>query len=185
MAGYYDRDRQNDAIKSAGTMNHAYSHVGNTSEYMASGYPFICNIKVDGNTTIKDESNAAQTIADGDIISIAFPYVTRWVMIKAYKGSADVANAVGFMSLSETGVGTNGVNNEGPCQADLSMLNGVRLEMKCAKLFFRCADSSEISFIQVVAGLTNIPAADFVVETADNSNIGVDKTATVIMELNA
>ena len=40
MAGYYDRDRQNDTIKPAGTMNHTYAHHGSVSEYQVSGIPF-------------------------------------------------------------------------------------------------------------------------------------------------
>ena len=41
MAGYYDRDRQSDTIKPAGTMNHPMTHHGNTSEYQASGFPLV------------------------------------------------------------------------------------------------------------------------------------------------
>jgi len=63
MAGYYDRDRRNDTITPAGTMNHPMTHHGNTSEYMVSGYPFFETHTADGTST--------------------FGYVTQWVCVSA------------------------------------------------------------------------------------------------------
>jgi hypothetical protein len=179
QTGYYDRDRTNPAP--AGQMNHAFPNVGNTAEYMASGYPFFCHIDTTVNVAFGADATgtASQTEApaDGDVISVAFPYVTRWVMIKGFKSAANVANAVAFVGVSRTGVGTGSTN--GPCQADLAFISGEHLEMKCSKLFIRLKDVSECTTIQIVAGLTNIKALDFVVETSDNTNIGVDKTAVI------
>jgi hypothetical protein len=191
---YYDRDRRRrvpgtgaddfSTPTAAPTMNHPYSNVGNATEYMASGYPFICSIAVDGASHDNDATPAVSTaLADGDIISIAFPYVTRWIMLRGYNGASEVANGIVFVSFSETGVGTTAA--AGPCQADLAFLDGTRLEVKCSKLYFRCATVASCDYIQVVAGLTNVPAEDFVVETSGNTNIGVDKTAIIIQELNA
>ena len=186
MAGYYDRDRtvpgSTTQRAGAGTMNHSYPHVGNTAEYLASGYPFFCHIDTTDSVTFGDDATgsggaATQAPADGDVISVAFPYVTRWVMIKGFKSTANVANGVTFVGVSRTGVGT--ASTDGPCQADLAMIGGQQLEMKCSKLFIRLKDVSECTDIQIVAGLTNIKASDFVVETSDNSNIGVDKIAVI------
>ena len=188
MAGYYDRDRNpsgafGSGATAAGTMNHAYSHVGNTAEYLASGYPFFCSISTGNAVTFaanKTGSGSAgsQSLDDGDVISVAFPYVSRWVIVKGFKSGVAVAEDEVFVGVSKTGVGTG--QTAGPCQADLALIGGMQLEMKCSKLYFRIADISECTDIQIVAGLTNIPASEFVVETSDNSNIGVDKIASIV-----
>ena len=191
--GYYDIDRANRNYNTgvagtpgngdaAGTMNHTYSHVGNTAEYLASGYPFFCNIATGNNVTFAVDktgtgSAGAQALDDGDVISVAFPYVSRWLMVKGFKNGAAVANDVVYVGVSRTGVGSG--STDGPCQADLSMIAGEHLEMKCSKLFFRIKDVSECTHIQIVAGLTNILAEDFIVETSANTNIGVDKIAAI------
>ena len=36
MSGYYDRDRTN----RAGTMQYPQTHIGNTAEYLVSGWPY-------------------------------------------------------------------------------------------------------------------------------------------------
>ena len=192
MSGYYDRNRRNrnfntglagtpGAGDSAGFMSHPQTHVGNTTEYMASGYPFICSIAVNG-ASYNDENDQTKALGTGDIISMQFPYVTRWIMLRGYTGSNEIANGKVFVSFSETGVGTN--TTAGVCQADLAFVDVVRLELKCSKLFFRLVDTT-CDFIQVIAGLTNVPSDDFVVETSNSSNVGVDKTATNTLELNA
>ena len=176
--GYYDRDR----TSAAGTMNHPGTHVGNTAEYMASGYPFFCSIATATAVTFAADKTGAgsagsQTLDDGDVISVAFPYVSRWVIVKGFKAGVAVAYDEVFVGVSKTGVGTG--STAGPCQADLALIGGMQLEMKCSKLYFRIADISECTHIQIVAGLTNIPAGDFDVETSGNTNIGVDKIATI------
>ena len=49
MAGYYDRDRNPDgAFKTgataAGTMSHPSTYIGNTAEYLVSGWPYVKSI---------------------------------------------------------------------------------------------------------------------------------------------
>ena len=68
-----------------------------------------------------------------------------------------------------------------PCKIDALFISGTRLEMKLSELYIQCADVSGITDVQIIAGLTNIPASDFIVDTATNINIGVDKAATIIM----
>ena len=64
MAGYYDRDRQNDAVKPAGTMNHPITHHGNVAEYQASGFPYVITLSgAQSDTRVK------------------FPYVTQWICV--------------------------------------------------------------------------------------------------------
>ena len=149
---YYDRDRMNAATRLvAGTMNHAYSHVGNTSEYLASGYPFFCSIATGTAVTFADDatgngSSGSQTLDDDDIISVAFPYVSRWVIVKGFKNGVAVAHDQVFVGVSKTGVTT-----PFPCQADLALIGGMQLEMKCSKLYFRIDHLSAVSYTHLRA----------------------------------
>ena len=83
MAGYYDRDRnQRDladgsiytAPTAAGTMNHSFSHHSNSNEYISSGMPFVF-------TQATEQSSSDQ------LVTIEFPYVTRWLMVNVYDGT--------------------------------------------------------------------------------------------------
>ena len=186
MAGYYDRDRRPrnaigapqswDTQTPAGTMNHPTTHIGNTAEYMASGYPFITTIAVKGQT-IADEDGDGVVLNDSDIIKVTFPYVTRWIIVKATNldGTASVPIGNLHMSFSEAGA------KLATCRFDVGFLTSEqRLEVKCSELFFRLTDASACTDIQIIAGLTNIPAGDFVVTTAAGTNVGVETPAPVV-----
>ena len=188
MAGYYDRDRNyrdpltglhSGVPAAAGTMNHAYTHVGNTAEYQSSGYPFFQTIDIN-NATYPDADDTNITLGDGDIISIQFPYVTRWIMMTAHSGNSKIANDKAFVGMSEAGVASTGSSF-----VDLAFVDGVRLEMKASKLYFRLADVGAIAHIEIIAGLTGVPASEFYVETSNQSNVGIDKAATILVENDA
>ena len=185
MAGYYDRDRNprnqvtgvSGTRTAAGTMNHPHSHVGNTAEYMASGYPFMQTVKIDSASYARDTDGAVTALDDNDIVKVSFPYVTRWVIVRATSGGGNVSQGDCFIGLTESGMGISDV----PCKIDALFISGVRLEMKLSELYIECADVSGITNVQIIAGLTNIPADDFVIDTSANTNVGVDKAATIIM----
>ena len=54
MSGYYDRDRSppgSSTRTAAGTMNYPGTYIGNTAEYLVSGWPYVKRIvNPDGNT---------------------------------------------------------------------------------------------------------------------------------------
>ena len=183
MAGYYDRDRNpNGAFglnaTAAGTMNHTYSHVGNTAEYQSSGYPFFQTININ-NASYPNADNTSSniTLGDGDIISVQFPYVTRWIMMTAHSGNSKIANDKAFVGMSEAGVASTASSF-----VDLAFVDGVRLEMKASKLYFRLADVGAIAHIEIIAGLTGVPSSEFYVETSGQTNVGIDKAATILVE---
>lgn len=190
--GYYDVDRANrnyntgaagtpNAGDVRGTMNHPHSHVGNTAEYMASGYPFIQTVKIASASYTRASDGSTIALEDNDIVKVSFPYVTRWVIVRATSGGSNVSQGDCFIGLTQTGMGISNV----PCKIDALFISGVRLEMKLSELYIECADVSGITNVQIIAGLTNIPASDFVIDTALNTNIGVDKAATIGLVLDA
>ena len=184
MAGYYDRDRRPrngvgapqswDSQTAAGTMNHPTTHIGNTSEYQASGYPFVQTIPISG--TLPDESGSTITLANNDVIKITFPYVTRWIILKGVNagGTAEVPIGNIHIGFSEAGVKTAAT------RVDLALFGDQRLEVKCSELFIQLADISACTQVEIMAGLTNIPSADFVVTTPAGTNVGVESAATVL-----
>lgn len=68
MAGYYDRDRTNNA----GLMQQPGAYIGNTSEYMVSGWPYAATVSA---TTTVDFTSVSQWIcvsAVGTDVTITF-----------------------------------------------------------------------------------------------------------------
>ena len=68
MAGYYDRDRNPNGAyganaTAAGTMQYPQTHIGNTAEYLVSGWPYAKTVT--GTTTI------------------TFDEVTQWINVSA------------------------------------------------------------------------------------------------------
>ena len=148
MAGYYDRDRnprtpgteaRTSAFTAAQTMNHPHSHVGNTAEYMASGYPFMQTVKINGASYARDTDGAVTALDDNDIVKVSFPYVTRWVIVRATSGGGNVSQGDCFIGLTESGMGISNV----PCKIDALFISGVRLEMKLSELYI------ELSLIHI------------------------------------
>ena len=184
MAGYYDRNRRPrdvlgapqswDSQTAAGTMNHPTTHIGNTSEYQASGYPFVQTIPISG--TLPDEDGNTITLANGDVIKITFPYVTRWIIVKGVNSAGTGLVPLGdiHIGFSEAGVKTAAT------KVDIALFGDQRLEVKCSELFILLTDISACTQVEIMAGLTNIPSADFVVTTNAGTNVGVESAATVL-----
>ena len=81
MAGYYDRDRRNDTVKPAGTMNHPTTHYGNTAEFLVAGWPHL----------------GTKTNASGGAISLTvdFTHVTQFVQVTATGGDITISIGTG------------------------------------------------------------------------------------------
>jgi len=83
MSGYYDKDRNPNGYMglnatAQGTMGHPSPHLGNTAEYLVSGWPYT-----------KDFTAGS---ASGDYTeAIAFAYVTKFITITAIGGNATVS----------------------------------------------------------------------------------------------
>ena len=128
MSGYYDRDRST----ARPSMQHAYSHHGNTAEYMASGFPWVYHHGAD--------------MADQ---RIEFPFVTQWVIISAPSADAHIA----FRS-SQADVAASTVSNK----FVIPQNSTICLHIKCVDIY---VDSDGQTDVSVMAGLTGIPRADF------------------------
>ena len=184
MSGYYDRDR-NPRVDStgvsgtrtmAGTMNHPTTHVGNTAEYLASGYPYLQTITLNDSVfDIPDENGVNRAPADDDVISITLPFVSRWLMIRGTNGSSMVSPNKLFVGFSEVGVKNKN-------KLDVAFLDGTSpMEVKCSKLYFFIKEIADVDTIHIAAGLTNIPSGDFVVETSGLTNEGIEASSAVVM----
>ena len=167
---YYDRDRNVRKADGtfnapgdktvAGTMNHPYTHHGNVAEYQASGIPFVQYID----------------LQNGNLHRIDFPFVTQWVQVFVER-----AHKV-FVAFSVNGSqgespGTNYIpieNDTGTSNSPLTNVGNV-WRVKCKELYVRSGESDGAK-VYVVAGLTNVPAADFPDMSAI---IGVGAAATV------
>ena len=75
MSGYYDRDRTN----AAGTMQHPRTYIGNTAEYLVSGWPYAKTVT--GTTTI------------------TFAEVTQWINVSAVGAPVTVTFQGGLSSF--------------------------------------------------------------------------------------
>lgn len=158
MAGYYDRDRNqrsadgsvHTAPTAAGTMNHAYSHHMNSSEYISSGTPFV------HTQTIEDSGFTGTGPHKDRMFTVTFPYVTRWLMIRVTEPNGTAATDI------KIGFGTANSNTEGVASTNYvttAVTNGERLELKCKKLFFVQPGSDEgtgAHTVEIIAGLTNV-----------------------------
>jgi len=70
---YYDRDR----TAAAGTMQHPEAYIGNTAEYLVSGWPY--------SLSYDNSSGGTKTN------TVTFSYVTKFITITAISGAATVS----------------------------------------------------------------------------------------------
>ena len=104
---------------------------------------------------------------------VEFPFVTQWIMIQTNQADVYVA----FSADGQQGSGvTNGANNFFTVQTLTNESPGSMplLRLKCKEIFLK--DPAGGSTVTIIAGLTNVPSADF----PDISKIvGVGRDATV------
>ena len=188
MAGYYDRDRNqrsadgsiHTAPTTKGTMNHSYSHHGNANEYMSSGIPFVF-------TQAIANSGTAQ------LVTIEFPFVTRWLMLNVYDGTHEAADPlpgtlenkvkVGFgNATSDFGVQMNagaGGTLAG-CFVSAYLCARQRLELKCKKIYLQIPANTDTCSIEIIAGLTGVkdfPSQD-TINVAGMTSINTEGSTT-------
>lgn len=143
------------------SLNNPNPHHGHASEYQASGFPFVAK------TSVNADSNAAR------LVTISFPYVTRWVIINVHNGLGVIdgninAALFGFGDYdADEGVkGDNAVN--------ITTVRNIRMEVKCNKCFIRLpASKQDVFHIDVVAGLTNVQERDFPAVSSERYLSGV------------
>ena len=117
-------------------LNNPRPHHGHTAEYQSSGIPFVKTI---------NSGNANAT-------TINFPFVTRFIVIS---NPSDTAVKIHF---SATGVALANANPATTHFVVPSNSISPRLEVKVKTLFVTHANGKSCS---VLAGLTNVKAADF------------------------
>ena len=129
------------------SLNNPYSGEGFVPAYQISAVPFV----------------TSSNIALGQVKQINFGFVTRFFEIKNMSPSANVI-AVGFTS---TGLGT------GPSNFfKLSGSQSYSGELRTDRLFISGSVGASTEF-QIVAGLTAVPARNFLVITASSGFTGV------------
>ena len=165
MAGYYDRDRNqrsadgsvHTAPTAAGTMNHAFSHHGNANEYISSGMPFVF-------------TQSVATSVSAQVVTIEFPYVTRWLMLNVYDGihggtplpaTLETTVKVGFGNKdADEGVqmlvNVPDASNKSGCFVSAYLCTRQRLELKCKKVYVQIPANTGSLSIEVIAGLTGV-----------------------------
>ena len=157
---YYDRDRKpfvdggGNNVYTAGTMNHAYAHHSNVAEYQSSGIPFahtevISSFTSGDNTGYKDQ-----------LVTINFPYVTRWILVQIHDGTT-TNGQYDLVNTCRIGFGSANSNSEGVADENYvttNITNTQRLELKCKKLYVWVPGTLQGSnvHIEVLAGLTSV-----------------------------
>lgn len=105
----------------------------------------------------------ASAVALGDIKQINFPYVTRFFTVK---NTGNVGSSIA-VSFTRNGF-TAGASN----YFTLTGSEGYTADLRTDRLFISGAVGSSVNF-QVIAGLTPIPAMNFMPITASNGFTGV------------
>ena len=165
QTGYYDRDRNqrsadgsvHTAPTAAGTMNHTFSHHSNANEYISSGMPFVL-------------TQSVATSTSAQVVTIEFPYVTRWLMMNVYDGIHDGTPLPGTLETTvKVGFGNKDADegvqmlvnvpdssNKSGCFVSAYLCTRQRLELKCKKVYVQIPASTGALSIEVIAGLTGV-----------------------------
>jgi hypothetical protein len=168
---YYDRDKYPNDLNAnvnthvGGQMGWPSPHVGMVGEYQVSGFPFAYTWQN------ADPNSANADYDDNTVIKVDFPFVTRWIKVVAHQGNNHILNDEVFVGFHDDAF-DNG------CYVDLKFASEQRLEIKTSSVYFKLIDSSKVDHIEILAGLTNIPASSFA------SNHVVPSTTTRIAGLN-
>lgn len=114
--------------------NYGSPGLGNVGSYQVSGKPFLS-----GGIDVG--------AAAGDLVTIEFPSVTRWIIVTNHDTANDIQ-----VAFSEAGFTSNNYFTVSQDNNDYTNTMTQRLELKVTKLYLSGAASN----VDVIAGLTGI-----------------------------
>ena len=123
-------------------------------EYQQSSIPFVT-------------SSATNEVGGTTPVMIAFPYVTRWVVVHNKNKTVGDTLRFGFTSN-----GVKGVGGRHYFEVDGAETTQ-RLEIKCREIWFLADDGTKPCGFTVMAGLTNVPSGSFPIISGSNGIDGV------------
>jgi hypothetical protein len=130
------------------SINYPVIHEGYVPAYQASAVPYV----------------TSSLISAGEIHEITFPQVTRFFNIQNVGSSVTDEIAVGFTA--------NGLLPVNGNYFTIGQGVSFRDEIRTTKLFVSCSSGINMRY-QIVAGLTNISANQFLLITGSNGHTGV------------
>ena len=130
------------------SLNYPLMHEGYVPAYQASAVPFV----------------TSSLISLGQVHTIIFPQVTRFFNVQN----------VGTVTTDEIAVSFTQAGLSSSKSNFFTLGQGVsfRDELRCTQLFISCSAGTDVRY-QVIAGLTNIPSAQFLLITGSNGHAGV------------
>lgn len=128
------------------SLNNPVIGEGYVPAYQMSAVPFVTSSTIAGSATVE----------------ISFPQVTRFITIK----NVDPSNSI-YMSFTQNGLISANSNF-------ITLTKGTSFEgeLRTTKLFLKNAAGTTTSY-ELIAGLTNIPASQFITITGSNGYSGV------------
>lgn len=130
--------------------NYGSPGLGNVGSYQVSGKPFLS-----GGIDVG--------AAAGDLVTIEFPSVTRWIIVTNHDTSSDVN-----VAFSENGFSSNNYFTVSQDTADRANMMTQRMELKVTKLYL----SGTSTQVDVVAGLTGIASGSLPDNWAGTPGVG-------------
>lgn len=130
--------------------NYGSPGLGHVGSYQVSGKPFLS-----GGINVG--------AAAGDLVTIEFPSVTRWIIITNHDTTNDVN-----VAFSENGFSSNNFFTVSQDTFDRANMMTQRMELKVTKLFL----SGTSTQVDVIAGLTGIDPGFVVNNWSGSSGVG-------------
>lgn len=130
--------------------NYGSPGLGNVGSYQVSGKPFLS-----GGIDVG--------AAAGDLVTIEFPSVTRWIIVTNHDTSSDVN-----VAFSENGFSSNNYFTVSQDTSDRSNMMTQRMELKVTKLYL----SGTSGQVDVIAGLTGIASGSLPDNWAGTPGVG-------------
>ena len=130
--------------------NYGSPGLGHVGSYQVSGKPYLS-----GGINVG--------AAAGDLVTIEFPSVTRWIIVTNHDTTNDVD-----VAFSENGFSTNNFFTVSQDTADRANMMTQRMELKVTKLFL----SGTSTQVDVIAGLTGIDPGFVANNWSGSSGVG-------------
>ena len=130
--------------------NYGSPGLGHVGSYQVSGRPYLS-----GGIDVG--------AAAGDLVTIEFPSVTRWIIVTNHDTTNDVN-----VAFSENGFSTNNFFTVSQDTADRANMMTQRMELKVTKLFL----SGTSTQVDVIAGLTVIDSGFVANNWSGSSGVG-------------